>query len=265
MIILDLIKEFVLTKNTYKRENFWYLLRKGLAYLSYIPLTRYYQIIRRNKRFTYQRKEYPYYYALYNATWRNDRAVEIPIIKDWITYRLASDNIGGIFSTISLVMKANVLEIGNVLSHYNIGHHDVLDKYEKGERIINEDITTFNPKDKYDIVVSISTLEHVGIDEIPSNPSKFIEALFNIKTNILKPDGTMIATVPIGQNGYFDRLLTLEPDLFGSIHCMWRRNHRSLDWIEVEWTPHLIKGARVDVKSGYGSTLFAILEMKNEE
>ena len=46
---------------------------------------------------------------------------------------------------------------------------------------------------------------------------------------------------------------------------MWRKSHKSLDWIEVEWTPHLIKGARVDVKSGYGSTLIAILEMKNED
>ena len=253
MIIVDLIKEFVLTKNTYKRENFWYLLRKGLAYLSYIPITKYYQITRKTKTFKFQSEEYRYYYALYNATWRNERAVEIPVVVDYILSQ-------------NLHVSAEVLEIGNVISHYYGGMWgDIIDKYEKSQGIINEDITTFKPKEKYDIVISISTLEHVGIDEEPPNPSKLIEALFNIRKNILKPGGTMLATVPVGYNGCLDQLLTLEPDLFTSIHCMWRKSHKSLDWIEVEWTPHLIKGARVDVKSGYGSTLIAILEMKNED
>jgi len=257
MIIIDLIKEFVLTKNTYKRENFWYLLRKGLAYLSYIPLTKYYQITRRNKRFKYQGSNHRYFYELYNATWRNERAVEIPIVELAIfNYTMKQLGSGE---------EIRTLEIGNVLSHYVRTWHDTLDKYEKSHGIINEDITTFKPKEKYDLVISISTLEHVGIDETPPNPSKLIEALFNIKKNILKPGGTMLATVPVGYNGCLDQLLTLEPDLFSSIHCMWRKNHTSLDWIEVEWTPHLIKGARVDVKSGYGSTLIAILEMQNED
>ena len=273
VIIIDLIKEFVLPKNTYKRENFWYLLRKGLAYLSYIPITKYYQITRRNKRFKYQCIEYEYLYNLYNATWRNERAVELPIVFRY-AYFMSLDR-GREIGWFTGYNDCSILEIGNVTSHYtnyglqwgmNTALPDaIVDKYEHGWGVKNEDIVTFKPKEKYDLVISISTLEHVGIDEEPPNPSKLIEALFNIKKNILKPGGTMLATVPVGYNGCLDQLLTLEPDLFTSIHCMWRKSHRSLDWIEVEWTPHLIKGARVDVKSGYGSTLIAILEMRNED
>lgn len=251
-IVKDILKEFILTKNAYKHGGFWYLLRKGLAYLVYIPITKYYRRTRRGKHFLFRGEPYQYEYALYNATWRNERAVEVPIVF-WSAYYF--DLITG---------GPRILEIGNVMGHYIKAKNDVLDKYEKGENIINEDIATFKPEKKYDLIVSISTLEHVGIDETPSKPEKLIEALFNIKTNVLKPGGVMIATVPVGYNGCLDQLLTFETDLFSSVHCMWRKSHRSLDWIEVDWTPHLIKGASVDVKSGYGSTLIAILEMTNE-
>jgi hypothetical protein len=39
----------------------------------------------------------------------------------------------------------NVLEVGNVLSHYFPVHHDVLDKYEKAKGVINEDVVEFSP------------------------------------------------------------------------------------------------------------------------
>ena len=52
-VIKDILKEFMLTKNSYKHGSFIYLLKKGLAYLTYIPITKYYQITRRNKTFTY--------------------------------------------------------------------------------------------------------------------------------------------------------------------------------------------------------------------
>ena len=44
-----------------------------------------------------------------------------------------------------------LLEIGNVLSHYFKWDHDVVDKYEKVEGVINEDVVDFRPSKKYDI------------------------------------------------------------------------------------------------------------------
>ena len=59
----------------------------------------------------------------------------------------------------------NIFEVGSVLSHYFPINHDVLDKYEKGHGVINQDVVDFKPHNKYDLIVSISTLEHVGFDD----------------------------------------------------------------------------------------------------
>jgi len=59
----------------------------------------------------------------------------------------------------------NILEIGNVLSRHIKLEHDVLDKYETAKGVINEDIVDFKSEKKYDLIISISTLEHVGLDE----------------------------------------------------------------------------------------------------
>src|SRR5579872_7186960 len=76
--------------------------------------------------FEFRGKTYLYFWHRYNATWRNERAVEIPIAREFI-----AQSRGG-----------NVLEVGNVLSHYGPVQHDVLDKYEKAEGVINEDVCT---------------------------------------------------------------------------------------------------------------------------
>ncbi len=61
--------------------------------------------------------------------------------------------------------KGKILEVGNVLSHYFTFEQVVVDKFERGEGIINEDITTLELNERYDLIVSISTLKHVGWDE----------------------------------------------------------------------------------------------------
>ena len=43
----------------------------------------------------------------------------------------------------------------------------------KTGRVINEDITYFQPNHKYDLIVSISTFEHIGFDEDPRDTVKF--------------------------------------------------------------------------------------------
>jgi SAM-dependent methyltransferase len=130
----------------------------------------------------------------YNHTWDNSRQVEIPIF----------------FEVMKRCDWERILEVGNVLSHYIPTMHDVLDKYEKAPGVINEDIITYKPflaELKYDVVLSISTLEHVGFDEENKDPDGFIKAINNIKNNILAPGGVLIFSVPIGYNPGLDKAL----------------------------------------------------------
>ena len=98
-----------------------------------------------------------YFYNSYNFTWCNERIVEVPIIMRFI------EEAG----------NKRILEVGNVLSHYVAHDHDVVDKYERSSMIINEDIAHFRSEKPYDLIVSISTLEHIGWDESDSrNPER---------------------------------------------------------------------------------------------
>ena len=59
---------------------------------------------------------------------------------------------------------AATLEVGNVLANFFSFPHDVVDKYEKAPGVLNEDIVSYSPGKKYDFIVTLSTLEHVGWD-----------------------------------------------------------------------------------------------------
>jgi cyclopropane fatty-acyl-phospholipid synthase-like methyltransferase len=85
------------------------------------------------------------------------------------------------------------------VTHWYYRHkHDVVDKLEKG--CINEDIARYKTWKKYDLIISVSTLEHVGFDcgEYP-NPNKIFVAIKNMKS-MLKKDGLMFITIPVGYN-----------------------------------------------------------------
>lgn len=138
--------------------------------------------------FIYQMKRYKYLYRNYSSTWATEREVEIPI-----AYKFINEKRGG-----------RVLEVGNVLSHYFKIKHFVLDKYERAPMVINADIANFRPKTKFDRIVSISTLEHVGWDEKIKDPNKFERAVHNIR-HMLKPNGSCLITMPLGYNPWIDR------------------------------------------------------------
>ncbi len=140
------------------------------------------------KTFSFNNETYEYFYHKYNHTWRNERAVEIPIVK-----RILEQNAG-----------KKILEVGNVLSHYFETNHDILDKYEQGKNIINQDIVDFKSPEKYDLIVSISTIEHVGFDENPKKPFKFIKTIDNLKRH-LNPGGRIIMTFSLGYNSELDK------------------------------------------------------------
>jgi hypothetical protein len=139
--------------------------------------------------FMFNNKKYGYLIHPYNLTWINERTVEVPIVLDFINNSKAE----------------KILEFGAVLLHYTDVNWDVIDKFEKGEKINNIDIVDFKPKSKYDLIVSISTLEHVGFDD-EDKPKKIIEAIKILK-NSLDKNGKIIVTMPLGYNKFMDNLI----------------------------------------------------------
>lgn len=138
-------------------------------------------------------RKYAYFIHPYNRTWRNERAVEIPII--WEYVREAKPH--------------TILEIGNVLSHYFDIRHRVIDKWEKCRyygNVVNHDLLSWEPGWQFQLIVSISTIEHVGWDEKPSNPHAVADAFTKIE-RLLMSGGIAVITIPIGQNPVLDQRL----------------------------------------------------------
>jgi len=133
---------------------------------------------------------YHYFDHPYNTTRFNERTVEVPII----------------LAEVERAKGKMILELGNVLSHYVDFPHDIVDKYEEAPGVINEDIIAYKPNKKYDLIVAISTLEHVGWDEFPRSKSKIPKAI-NHLTTLLNKHGKLIFTVPIAINDYLDVML----------------------------------------------------------
>ncbi|MEM0302993.1 MAG: hypothetical protein QXI54_07490 [Archaeoglobaceae archaeon] len=159
-------------------------------------------------KFIFEGKKYKYFYHSYNTTWKNERAVEIPIL-----YNLYLEY---------LSKKLKILEIGNVFSHYFNVKHVIVDKYEKAPNVINEDVVDFSLNDKFDFIFSISTLEHVGWDEKPREPGKIFRAVSNLK-DLLAENGLLVITLPVGYNPVVDELLKNEnknPVIFDKIFYM---------------------------------------------
>jgi hypothetical protein len=189
------------------------------VYNEILPIFIYYykKITFGTETFQFRGHTYSYFCHIYNQTWRNERAVEVPII--WNIVR----NCHG-----------RVLEVGNVLSHYYPIAHDVVDKYERAKNVLNADIANFRPQKPYDLVVSISTLEHVGWDDEPQDPEKINFALENLKMNCMAPGGMMVITCPLGYNPDLGRLLDEKRDQLGEKHFL-KRAAEGNNWTETTW------------------------------
>lgn len=139
--------------------------------------------------FQFWGRKYPYLYHPYNNTWRNERCVEVPIA----------------WEEVMAARGKRVLEVGNVLSHYYPVRHEVVDKYEKAAGVLNVDAVDFTGKEPYDLIVSISTLEHVGWDEAKVDGKKIMRALSNLQKNCAR-GGRMLVTFGLGHSPYADGL-----------------------------------------------------------
>ena len=58
----------------------------------------------------------------------------------------------------------------------------------------------FHPDKQYDLIVSISTLEHVGWEGPHREPGKGLEAFRNL-VSLLAPGGVIVLTIPVWLNG----------------------------------------------------------------
>ena len=204
------------TKDVLVHEGVPALLSKGLVKLRHLAAYPVFKKTRAGRTFTFAGKPYTYFTHHYNSTWRNERAVEVA---------LAAKFLSGLQNT-------RMLEVGNVLNNYLDLAHVVVDKYEKSPGVLNHDILDFGAPNSFDVIVSISTLEHVGWDETPRDPDKVRRALAHLR-ELLTSTGTAFYTVPLGYNSHFDRLLFNGELDIGETRFL-KRVSRDNRWEEVD-------------------------------
>jgi hypothetical protein len=169
-----------------------------------------------NNSFYFNNVSYEYHYGLYNETWLNERCVEIPLA----------------IGILTKFKDKRILEIGNVLSHYIDTKHDVVDKYEIKNGVINKDVIDYNPLYKYDLILSISTLEHVGFDEEHQDQEKINQAIEKLKS-ILNIGGILFITVALGYNPHLD--FRIRKDILGLEQYYLKRISKGNKWKQVSF------------------------------
>jgi len=138
--------------------------------------------------FTYHDTELAYADFAYNTTRLNERAVELPVVWSWLQPGLRT------------------LELGNVLGHYpGAPERTVVDRYEEAEGVDNRDV--FDISDRWEQIVSVSTVEHVRWDEGSEREAGGSQAAVKHLASLLEPGGRMLVTVPTGHNAPLDEWL----------------------------------------------------------
>jgi SAM-dependent methyltransferase len=190
----------------YKQKGLYHVVwASGVIIFRYF-LAWYYRKSRSSESLTFHGNTYHYLFHPYLTTWRNERAAIIPIIWD--------------MAKRSRELGKRILEVGNVLSYYFEVDHDILDKYEIMDGVINEDIVDFNPPKRYDVIISIFTLSSVGrYEDIEArragtnssgvshkDPNKVLRAINNLN-RLLAPGGQIVVVHDLGYNPAMDKLL----------------------------------------------------------
>lgn len=164
--------------------------------------------------FTYRGRSYDVHVSRNGRTWMTERGVEIPIF----------------LAEVRAAAGRRVLEVGRVLQTYVDGlDHTVVDKYEQAPGVLNVDVMDYRPEEPFDLIVAISTLEHVGWEEAPRDAEKALQAVEHLRS-LLAPGGSLYFDFPVGAHPLLDRAafdgtLTVEG-------CM-RRVGRSNRWVEA--------------------------------
>ncbi len=127
-------------------------------------------------------------------TWANERCVELALAR----------------ALMAGIAPERLLEVGRVTPHYFPGSHVVVDKYEPGS--LQVDIADFKSSCRFDLVLSVSTFEHIAFDEpgAPPTPEAVaakVSAALDKCRSILAPGGLLAITVPLGYNPALDTMI----------------------------------------------------------
>jgi len=213
------------------------------------------------------------FYNRINFNNRAERAVEVPIAFNFLMNRPAG---------------SSILEVGNVLQHYENALSDLLslrdrrivDKFESCDGVDCIDIMDLDSSEKYQTIISVSTLEHAPGGEFGERKrATDLEAPLKAAAKIydlLAIGGRALLTVPFGKlidggwyvqfsADYLNLLTTkygLPPEAI-SLSCLknvarepgW--NNPCQRWHEVE--PHELDSVRYDTFWG-GARSIAVIE-----
>ena len=197
----------------------WFIKRFGWRELFLLPLRKIISPVvlpfLTPRHFKYCDGLLPCHYANYNVTWSNERCVEVSLGRWYL------EQIDG-----------PVLEIGNVLGYYDMNSHTVVDKFETGEGVINEDITKWQTDQRFALILSLSTFEHIGFDDDNEDQSagKILSAIAACRA-LLQPAGRLVITVPLGYNPHLDQLI--EKDDLGQDRASFLLRSSAREWSEV--------------------------------
>jgi hypothetical protein len=181
-------------------------------------------VLRPADTFTVKGEHLRYLRHWHVTTFLNERTVELPIVVE----------------ELRRIRPARLLEIGNVLNYYVQYPHVVVDKYEVAPGVLNEDVVDFRAAEPFDMIVSISTIEHVGWDETPKDPAKTIRAIEHLRT-LLVPGGRLVCTLPLRYNPHLDAHLAAGRLPFDEVRYLRRLNARN-EWQEA--TPDEVAGSK---------------------
>lgn len=197
----------------------WFIKRFGASEIVWKPLRLLFSPVvipfLKRQEFCFAGQTLNCFYARYNMTWVGERMVEIPIIQALLGH----------------APGAQILEVGNVLSHYLPINHEVVDKFEVAPGVTNIDIIQFRPSRRFDLIISISTFEHIGFDDdgACSSGEKILEAIDHCRS-LLVHSGRLVITVPTGYNPELDNLLRTGRLGASNVRCLFRTGMRS--WTE---------------------------------
>jgi hypothetical protein len=181
-------------RSTLLRSGLQALREKGLRFVAPLALRwatfPVWRAFRSHETFQFRGRDFHYFLHNYNITWANERAVEIPVAMHHLQQGSGR----------------RVLEVGNVLSRYFASDHTVVDKYDSSPGVLNLDVATDDLGGPYDLIVTVSTLEHVGWDEQPRERGKVVRALANLERHLAR-GGTLFVTVPLGYSDELDGLI----------------------------------------------------------
>jgi hypothetical protein len=212
--------------SAYREEGLYYILRTAPKYLSEVCFDRipnyisfcYYNWFKSSETFYFDGDVYNYLFHPYCNTWKNERCAVIPIVWNKV---LEYQERG-----------KNILEIGNMTSYFYNVEHDILDKYEVTNGVINEDVVDFHPSKKYDFIFSIMALQYVGWFESPRDHMKTLRAVENLKS-ILAPGGIIMIIHGLGENKAMDELL--KSGRFKFTKEFYLRKLGGYKWTESDW------------------------------